>query len=170
MRRTLKRYKYRIAAMSIAFAAFIIIVSGLRTDRDFTGYVKVEINAPREKVWAMLNDIVGMPRRNPSIRSIEILDAGKNYTWRERLNFGQQVTFALTAFKPMERVQWTMLESSYGMNGTWTYDLKAIGEKTEVTLSETSYCHKFMTRAALGIVGHDAIIVRLLSDLEASLK
>ena len=163
---------FRIFALALLGAALLIVTVGLNSDRDYVGSYKIVLNAPQARVWAMLSDVEGMPKRNPSIHSIEVLERknGLLSGWREHLNFGQSATFALTDYTPMRRLQWTMLDSSYGMNGTWTFELTPLGQQTEVVLSESSYCHKFMSRAAMGLAGHDATIRRLLGDLEGSLK
>lgn len=74
-------------------------MSELRIDR--------EVNAPAERVWAVLTDLEGTERTLSAVRRIERLDGGSGFgvgtRWREtRVMFGREATeeMAVTSVEP----------------------------------------------------------------------
>lgn len=168
----MKKRILRVLILAIAGPALVIFFAGLLSSVEFKGSRQQSFDAPLEKIWAVLSDVEGIPKRNASVVSIEVLErqGTRPVKWRERMDRGEEAVIAVTDWKPRERVQWTMLESGFGMTGTWTFELKVVGTQTQVILSEASKSEKFMTRAALALAGRDANIKRMLKSFEDALK
>jgi uncharacterized membrane protein len=167
-----KKRILRVLLLAIAGPALVISFAGLFSSVEYRGSRQQTFDAPLEKIWAVLNDVEGIPKRNASVVAIEILErqGSRPVKWRERMDLGEEALIAVSEWKPRERVQWTMLESGFGMTGTWTFEIKALGNKTQVTLHEASKSEKFMTRAALTLAGRDSNIKRMLKSFEEALK
>lgn len=63
-----------------------------------------------------------------------------------------------------------MLESSFGISGTWRYELKRSGNGTLVQISEESHCDRLLVRSILVLAGRNATLKQEVRNLKKVLK
>jgi uncharacterized protein YndB with AHSA1/START domain len=67
----------------------------------------VTIEAPRERVYALLTDVAGWPRWQPKVTKVtppSAVESGARFTW---VNGGSEISSQLAAVTPNELVAWT---------------------------------------------------------------
>jgi hypothetical protein len=162
----------RVLCLAALGPLLVLSLAGRFSPPGYQGSKEAVLDAPIDKVWAVLNDVEGLPRRNPRILSVQILDrkGSQPMRWLEHVDTGDEALIMVSQWVPFKRVQWTMLQSGFGMSGTWTLTLESLGSRTRVALSENSHCTKFMTRAVLCLAGRDSNLKRMLKDFEDAVK
>jgi uncharacterized membrane protein len=123
-----------------------------------------QIDAPREKVWALLTGIEQWPTWHPAVRSAksEGLEAGKWFTWD---NAGTTIHSQLALVKAPEVLAWTGSVATAKAAHVWR--LRALSpERTEVEVEETM--DGFMMSAFMSNKDLDDSVTQWLGDLKAA--
>ena len=96
---------------------------------------EIEIDAPFEKVWAVLTGIDRWPEWQPDVSSATLegdLAVGSVFRWKAK---GMNITSLLQVLEPKRRVGWT--GRSLGMNAIHVWVLDPRGEGTRVVTEES---------------------------------
>jgi len=96
---------------------------------------EIEIDAPFEKVWAVLTGIDRWPEWQPDVSSVALegdLAVGSVFRWKAK---GMNITSLLQVLEPKRRVGWT--GRSLGMNAIHVWVLDPRGEGTRVVTEES---------------------------------
>jgi hypothetical protein len=129
------------------------------------------INAPPDKVFALITNIPAQPTWRKGVQRVEILPPknGGDH-WREDLGHNQFMTFTATKTDtPIHRE--VLLDdpgASYG--GTWTYELAPTGaDATTLTITEAGFIHpplyRFMMHHVIGMTHN---IDQYFTDIKAA--
>lgn len=134
---------------------------------EFNGTLQQKILAPSSRVWDYITDIEGIPLRNKSIKKVEVLKRdGLGITWKEYTDMGGYIIFEKKEEegKVLEK---RMIESSFGMKGTWMYEIKGDDDTfTIVTITEHSLVAKPLVKLMLAISGRSANLKREMKIIE----
>lgn len=142
------------------FLALLLI--GSLAPKEFSGSVVHTFDAPKEVIWNILTDIEGLPTRRREIVSVERLSASESGRprWKENTNMSGYILFEATEEKLHQRLVYTMLESSFGMSGVWSYEFEPKGDTVTLTISEKSQIDAVLVRAVMTLSGRDANLQR----------
>ncbi|MBX9852591.1 MAG: SRPBCC family protein [Cytophagaceae bacterium] len=166
--------KFLLWSAGISLSLFIIfIITGASASENFEGTETRVVNASSGKIWNYLTDIEGLPRRRKEIVKVEML--GKNEKgldkWKEIPDMGGYILFEQLEKTPLEKLTLNMIESSFNMKGTWTYELKEAGQgKTTVKISEKSTIESLFIRSIMTLSGRDGNIKREFEIMESAVS
>jgi uncharacterized protein YndB with AHSA1/START domain len=129
---------FAVVLLVLVLAGVIIYVDGARMPYNHTVSVTGVVNAPQDKVFALITNVADGPRWRPAVKSVTTLtpDKGRDH-WVEHLAHGQFMTFLAVRTAPPNRreVQLDDPRASYG--GTWTYELSPGPSPNSTTLQIT---------------------------------
>ena len=114
-----------------------------------------ELPYTQEEVWALLTDFEGLPERRTEVTSVEMTGVNELdlETWTEHSDMGTYLNFECIEKVPQSKLAVRLRESSFGMTGTWTYELQANADNCILTIKEESTVDKMMMRAMMTIAG-----------------
>lgn len=152
----------------VLLAVVVFVVAGLIGKKFFAGSrSKVFPNLSAENVWNYLMDVEALPSRRKEIKSVEILEDDK---WKEYTDMGGWILFERTEKVKNKKLTLNMIESTFGMSGTWTYELNDTEKGLKVTIYEESNIDSFFAKAMMTLVGRDANLKQELRYIENSLS
>jgi len=141
----------------LAIAGVAVYADGARQPYNHAISVTGVVNAPQDKVFALIANVAHGSDWRPAVKSVTTLekDHGRDQ-WVEHLGYGQYMTFlAVHTEAPTRReVQLVDPKASYG--GTWTYELSPGPSPNTTTLeiTETGYIgppiYRFMMKRVFG--------------------
>jgi hypothetical protein len=150
----------------------IFYLMGHFASREFKGTVTQKVEASPISIWDLLNDIDGLPSRRKEITKVERM--GKNEKgferWKEHTDMGGYMVFEITELIPKEKMVVEMKESTFGMSGTWTYQLNEEGNATVVTVTEDSNTDNVWLRSIMTLAGRDANLKIEVEKIEEGVK
>lgn len=129
------------------------------------------INAPPERVFGILTDIGRYPVWNSAVERAEVTgEPGPGQRISLSGSFGE-IPYVVEAFEPPTRLVTRIAGSEMAFGGTWTYELRASGAGTEITITEDGEVYnpffRFMSRF---VFGHYATIDQFLADLARAVE
>ena len=150
-----KLFAYNLGTVMSIMVVFF--VDGLVAPKEYTGSKTAQISAPPSRVWAVLTDIDSLPKNRPEIARVEVLekDGPRAKKWIEHTDMDGFIVFERVEEIQNKKLVLKMVESSFGMTGTWTYELSG-NEMTLVTVTEKSQIASVPLRAAMTLMGRDA--------------
>ena len=156
----------------IAGLIILFFAVGLFSKAEFSCTETRVINAPAEKIWILLNDLKGLPERRHEVIKIEILNNNNLgfKTWKEYTDMQGYILFEITEQIPEQLLTINMKESSFGMTGTWKYELVQEGQKTKVTISENSRIDEIKLRSLMTFIGRNSNIRNEFKLIEEGLR
>lgn len=152
----------------IAMLVGVFLLCGKLANPKYTGSQTVLVEAPVEKVWSTLEDTETFSESRHEVSDAELTgtNAAGYATWKEHTNLGGTILLEVTEKVPNRRMVVHMVESGFGMTGTWTFELEPEGDNTRVTLSENSMTQGLLMRSILNTLGRDANMDLLLKALK----
>lgn len=82
---------------------------------------------------------------------------------------GGHVVFEKIEEVPAKKLSLRMSESTFGMTGTWTYELEG-SEMTKITITEESSIKSIPVRTVMTLAGRDGNLRKEISILVQALK
>lgn len=152
-----------IAALLLT-GAFILIS---KTPPEFLGTIQKQIPVSVSKVWDYIADIEGTPLRKTEIKKIEVLERKDSgiFKWKEYTDMGGYMLFEKTE-EPLKKIEKRMIDSSFGMTGTWLYEIQGNEDLSVVTIPENSKTIKPLVKLMLVLSGRDANLKREMKIIE----
>ncbi|MFO7893476.1 MAG: SRPBCC family protein [Longimicrobiales bacterium] len=156
----LRWWHWPLIALLVIFALGLVASAvGTRLPVHHTATVSAHIDAPPDRVWALLIDVERFPAWRPDVEAVTRLeDADGGPTWRESLGSGT-LTFETVAIDSAERLVVRIADHDLPFAGAWTYELEPDAGGTRLTITENGEIHnplfRFMSRY---VFGHDATI------------
>lgn len=150
----------RILSLTISIFVLIgitILILGYNTPEKYTGEIQVEASYSVGLVWQELLNIKEIPQRKTDVTSIEILEEfGKLSIWKENLNSGGYRIYRMNKRDDEQKILvLELIESSYGLTGIWTFNLKENSKDTIVYISEDSTLTDIKRRGYRKITARD---------------
>lgn len=158
-----------IAAI-VAFAGFplVLFLWGRALPSGHVTTRSVRVSAPPADVFALLTDVLAIPRWRKMVGRVDVLARAPRVRYRE---YGPQGTLELEmeeAVAPSKLVLRAAPARRMAFEGTWTYELVDEGGGTRVTLTERGEIHAPMARVfAIYVLGHATHVERTLAALTA---
>ena len=144
-----------------------VLVMGSRLPVEHTASVSAVVEAPQDKVWAMISDVSAQPGWRTGLKAVEMLPEGAaGPCWRE-VQSAMSMPLCVTASEaPRIRVA-TIADPKLPFGGSWTYQLEPAGAgATRVTITERGTTKPAMWRfAGHYLMGEDGQIKQYLRDL-----
>lgn len=157
-----------IALVVMVGAGIALILLSARTDADFSGQITRTIGAACPRVEALLLDVEGRQDHRHEVVGIE--QTGMNTaglaTWTETMDLGGEARVEIARHEPGRLVAIRLIESSFGMTGTWTYEFTADGASCIITIRESSSIESWFVRAMYGLSGRDAMLRNEMAVIE----
>ena len=96
----MKKRLLRVLALAALGPLLVVLGAGFLSSENYEGSRRAVLDAPVEKV-GLVNDVQGLPRRNQSVRSVELLESRDGHAgkWREHLEMGQEALIEVTDWK-----------------------------------------------------------------------
>lgn len=135
------------------------LAMGYLSSEDFSGTRTETIQASPSEVWSVLTNIEALPEFRQEVTSIEFIEdsVGNRLIWKEHTDMGGFILFTMLDSIQNKRLKLEMDGSSFGMSGTWTYELVENADNTtELTVTENSKTTNAMVRSLLNLAGRDA--------------
>ncbi len=155
------------------FLALIFFFAlGYMARHDFEGQVTQTYQVPIEQVWEVLTDLDELPNRRKEIVKLEMVEANAQglASWKEYTDMGGYILFEYLEKVDYEKLVVNMKESTFGMSGTWTYQLTPHGKGTQLTIIEHSRIDNIMVRSMMTLTGRSANLYRELEMIEKALE
>lgn len=152
----------------IAMLVGIFFLCGKLANPKYSGSETILVEAPVEKVWSTLEDTEAFSESRHEVSDAELTgtNAAGYAMWKEHSNLAGTISLEITEKVPNERMVVHMMESGFGMTGTWAFDLLPEGNNTRVTLTEHSMTEGLLMRSILNTLGRDANMGLLLKALK----
>jgi len=152
-----------VALIGIVFAVGSRLPVGHRASRT------VVLNATPERVWGALTDPSQFTSWRRDVKNVEVQENGKR--WVEVDSHDQRITFEVSEARPHERLVTTIADKDLPFGGSWTYELKSVPGRTEVTITENGEVYnalfRFMSRF---VFGYTATMEQYLESLKARVE
>lgn len=154
----------------VGFLIALVMVLGYSEPLSYEGTLTENFDDNRDIVWNTLNNIESVPDKKPDVVSVEFLSNERGVvSWREELERG-----GFRVYKTLEKITPSrlvieLIESSNGVTGIWTYELKKNGTSTEVKISETSKTDNVWIRGINKIRGKDVYLLKEMKYIRVGL-
>ena len=164
LRRTRIRNACLIGPLALALVLWLI---GLLLPIRHAEEVRTFLGASAETVWAVLNDLDGMPNWRHDIRGLERLpDLLGQARWLEVGSGGRRTTYQRIESVTPRR----LVVRSSAPNRQWVYEIRALDRGSELAVREERTISHPLMRALVLIFGADrGRIEGLTSDLDRRL-
>ncbi|MBP7850057.1 MAG: SRPBCC family protein [Lentimicrobiaceae bacterium] len=156
----------------LAFLFLIYLAIGFFSKPGFSGQYSDTLKASPDEIFRILNDVESLPKRRKEVDRVEMLDPTEQglRRWKEITDMGGYALFEVQEEKKDSLLVVRMLESSFGISGTWRYELKRSGNGTLVQISEESHCDRLLVRSILVLAGRNATLKQEVRNLKKVLK
>jgi uncharacterized protein YndB with AHSA1/START domain len=134
-----------------------IYIDGTSLPTDHTVSVTGTVNAPQEKVFAMITDVALGAAWRPEVKSVKVLPLvnGRDH-WIEDVGHGQTMTFLATYTKPPTEREVLLYQPDATYGGTWLYELSPgpTPNSTTIKITESGFIkpplYRFMMAHVFG--------------------
>ena len=126
----------------------------------------VTLKQTPETIFALLADLPNMPSWNPGVKKIEMLPPidGKEAS-RQTLDGNTVITVITTESTPPNHLVRTVGDANGPFSGSWTYDIRATTDGSEVSLTEDATVPNPVFRLMCQIFGPTKYLDEHLTDL-----
>lgn len=149
----------RIFSLIISIAVCIgilILVLGYNAPTKYSGSLNFTLDIEANILWDELMFIESIAEKKKDVKTVEILQRfGKLVAWKEHLNNGGYRIYRMNEAEAGQRLVLELIDSSYGLTGIWSIDLKKNDGETDVTISEESKLYNIRLRGTRVIFGRD---------------
>jgi hypothetical protein len=163
----------------LAIAVLVVLIIGARLPYTHSASVTGTIEAPPDKVFAMITDIANGPRWRKGLASVQILpkESGQDH-WIETLGHNQTMSFLALATKPptvngyaLRQVRLDDPNATYG--GTWTYKIYPgpTPNLTILQITEDGFIKPWIYRFVMvHVMGPKYNLENYMHDLQAAVR
>lgn len=163
---------FGVIVLILLIAGGIVYADGARMPMDHTVSVTGVVQAPPDKVFALITDVKDGSNWRPGVKSVTLLDKdqGRDH-WVEHLNHGWFMTFLATRTDPPIRRDVLLDDPKAPYGGTWTYQLTPGPSPTSTTLqiTETGYIKPPLYRFFMAhIIGPTHNLDEYMKDIQTA--
>ncbi len=164
---------FRILSLVFAIVIFVgglILIVGYTTLPSYNSSTTFEVGYSPELVWQELIKIQLIPSRKGDVVSVNVLEEyGKLIAWQENLRNGGYRIYRMNERQENSRLVLELTDSSYGLTGIWTFDLRSNNNKTDVTITEQSVLGDLKLRGYRVLFGRDHDLLVWVKYIKVSL-
>lgn len=148
----------------------LILIMGYRSSPAYQHSITFTVGYSSETTWQELLNIKEAPQRKKDVKSVDILEEfGKLVAWQENLKNGGYRIYRMNKRDEGKTLVLELTESSYGLTGIWTFDIRKSGSDTEVTISEESSLVDIKLRGYRSIMGREVDLLAWQKYLKVGL-
>jgi uncharacterized protein YndB with AHSA1/START domain len=145
-------------AGAVASVVLVVVVVGLLLPQHHEATRSAHIDAPPDRVWAVLMDVSAYPSWRRDVRRVETLpNVAGGRAWREyqsdRSN-DRGIAFEMREASPPRHLVTRITDRSLPFGGEWEYDIVSEGSGSRVTIAEHGEIYnpvfRFVSRFVLG--------------------
>lgn len=131
----------------------------------------VDLNSPKDKVWALITNYADMPTWRRELRKIEMVTgANGQEIWQEFENASESLDFETIEQIEGQKLVRKIVGNRTDFGGTWTFELEENGDQTTLTITENGEVYNIVFRfVSKYIMGHYASIDKFIRQLNAAL-
>ncbi|MBO9662328.1 SRPBCC family protein [Dokdonella sp.] len=127
---------------------------GSRLPAQHRARMQARVGAAPDAVYALITDVGNTPAWRKDVKSVELLDAGGGLPgFRENGKHGA-ITYRIEAAEAPHRFVTRIADTDLGYGGSWTWDIRADGAGSLVTITEdgevTSPLFRLLSRYVFG--------------------
>ena len=164
MKRVLK-----VAAAVVAVLVGIVAVMalwGATMPREHVASRTAHLAAEPQEVFALITDVEGSPGWREGVSRVEVLgEVDGHFRWVEHTDFGPITMERLDAEEP-HRVVGRIVDGD-GFGGTWTFELAAANDGTDLTITEEGFIDSALFRfLGAHVFGYATTIETYLADAQ----
>ena len=142
-------------AVAIVLVVAVVTTIGYALPQEHVAVVTRFVPMPPAAVFARITDAERYPDWREDVERVEVISLTP-LKWREHSG-GDTITFEMTESVPATRVVSRIADPDLPFGGTWTYDLRADGTGTHVTITERGEVYnpifRFLSRFVFGHTG-----------------
>ena len=148
-----------------------VLIAGYSLPAKTTVSRSIFVEAPPEKVFALLSDATKLPEWDRKIEKVAILPAVNGHAAsRQTFTSGMTMTIVAAESMPPRRLI-RAIEEDYGpFIGSWTYDITPQGQGSRVVLTEHADWGNPVFRLVVRIRGRARDLEKHLEDLVTGLR
>ncbi|HEY5054713.1 MAG TPA: SRPBCC family protein [Acidobacteriaceae bacterium] len=161
-----------VILLVLLIAGVAVYADGARMPATHTVSVSGVVQAPQDKVFALITNVKNGDDWRPEVKSVTTLapDHGRDH-WVEHLAYHQYMTFLAVETVPptLRRVKLDDPKAAYG--GTWTYELSPgpSAASTTVKITEDGYINPPLYRFMMArVMGPTKNLDTYMKDLQAA--
>lgn len=158
-----------LVVVVLALGVAAVYVIGALLPQHHTVTREALLPAAPGRVFGVIADVARYPEWRSSAQRVEVL-ATDPVRWREH-DGGDTITFEMVEREGARRLRVRIADPDLPFGGTWTYDVRAEGEGTRLTITEDGDVYnpifRFVSRF---VIGHTATLDTVLGDLRRHLS
>ena len=159
---------YSLLIIVVLFFAYVMV--GYMAPDFYEGEVTEYFLDRQDDIWKNLVAVDVIPLRRKHVESITVLgDDIEGIVWREDLTNGKTRFLRVIERHTPYRFVVERFRSDNGVTGTWEFNLREVGGKTEVMIHEKSLNKNLWLRAYYTVMGRDILLRREVKSLRVSL-
>lgn len=159
---------YSLLTIIILFFAYVMV--GYMAPDFYEGEVTEYFLDRRVDIWKNLVSVEVIPLRRKDVESIVVFgDDIEGIVWRENLKNGNTRFLRVIERHTPERFVIERFKSDNGVTGVWEFNLREVGDKTEITIHEKSLNKNLWLRAYYTVMGRNILLRREVKSLRVSL-
>jgi len=124
------------AAVSVTALIVLVVLAGLTLPKSHRASRTRTFPAPPEAVFAVVSDFIKYPEWRRDVRAMVVDGQGGVGTVVHEDGSNGSIPFRVEVFEPPSRLVMRIADPELPFGGTWTYELRASGTGTELTLTE----------------------------------
>src|SRR5688572_30145692 len=138
---TRMRLRTRVFWIILAVASIPILIAfvGTLLPRDHVAQVAIDLQAPPDRVWALVSDVTNTARWRSDVTSVEVQPAVAGLSrWVENAEHGP-TPFELVSQQPPTQQIVRIVDEGLPFGGTWTWELTPVDGGTHVAITEAGF-------------------------------
>ena len=154
-----------IIAGALVGLVMLVAVIGALLPRDHTASASARFRATPDQLFALVS---GPQTWRSTVKQYEELPSeGGRKRWRETDSHGETVEYEVVESAAPRRLKTRIASEGLPYGGTWTYELTAHGDETEVRITEDGQVYNPIFRfVGRFIIGYESSMRGYLKDLE----
>ena len=156
-----------IGVASLVGIGLLITAIGYALPQNHVATVERTLKVPPERIFERISDPSRYPQWRKDVTSVEVLSS-EPLKWREHAG-DDPITYEVVENRPLSRFVTRIADPDLPFGGSWTYELRAQGDGTRLTITERGMVFnpifRFMSRF---IFSHTATMEKFVAALEAS--
>lgn len=131
--------------------------------------ITVTVAMPREKVWALIDDVSAFPTWMPDITKVEMLPERDGHRVFRQTQGRNSFVLEETVKEPPSLVTRTITDDNNMFTGSWEHRLEEVdGGRTKITVIENGTVNSAIPRAIMKLaVGHDFYLKKFAELLKS---